>query len=61
MKHCKIIYFENDIEKTKVFETLFIYKDCMGLHNIIFNNKLLYRGTEAGAFGFICDNIDNYK
>lgn len=61
MKHCKITYFENDIEKTKVFETLSICRDYMGLYHIIFNNKSIYIGTEAGAFGFICDNIDNYK
>jgi hypothetical protein len=33
----------------------------MGLQNILFNNKLLYTGTEAGAFSFLFDNIDNYK
>ena len=61
MKHCKITYFENNIEKTKIFKTLSIYKDSMALQNILFNNKLLYTGTEAGAFSFLFDNIDNYK
>ena len=61
MKHCKIIYFENDVEKTKVFETLSIYKYSFGLNYIIFNNKPIYVGTDAGVSSFLLDNIDNYK
>lgn len=61
MKHCKITYLENGIEKTKVFETLSIYKYSIGLNYIMFNNKPIYIGTDAGVFSFLLDNIDNYK
>lgn len=60
MKNCVITYFENNQEKTKVFQTL-TFQGFAGLYCVMFGNFEVFRGTQAGAISFLFNNIDNYK